>query len=324
MPTLLVTSRMSPALAARVLAAVRGERAHANSRQRPLTALLRLTTFGLVIAAVSLFVYYRNQSASELSQARATLLDSMQSEGRTLTRADKELAGRVEAAIALHASLAYAGDQLSELRDPAQLTEALAQPTLYLRGSLDALSRPGRVAEVAASSGKDAFVLCLLAPPESRTEKALRVKASAASANGASMQVAGHIEPVDPLLRALPLLGSAWRERVVAAETSANIALLQRLFEAAPVKAAVRAAKARQLLLVIDETSDSKGPTELDGERPHSVRVVLTDLTSGELRLRYRHTVDPGWLSDNARALYASGIDSCALALDLRAALAQH
>ena len=53
------------------------------------------------------------------------------------------------------------------------------------------------------------------------------------------------------------------------------------------------------------------------------MRVVLTDLASGELRLRFRHGVDPGWLSDNARAQYASGIDSCALALDLRAALAQ-
>jgi hypothetical protein len=49
---------------------------------------------------------------------------------------------------------------------------------------------------------------------------------------------------------------------------------------------------------------------------------VLSDLTSGQLLLRFRRGVDPSWLSPAARAEYASGIDSCALAFDLREALA--
>ena len=81
------------------------------------------------------------------------------------------------------------------------------------------------------------------------------------------------------------------------------------------------AAKARQLLAVMDEPGDPKAPAELDGERPHAVRVTLTDLSSGQIRLRYRATVDPSWLSPTTRAEYASGIDGCALAVDLRNAL---
>jgi hypothetical protein len=270
-----------------------------------------------------LFFYLRAKNATELSEARSTLLSSMLEQSSKLSRTDTELGGRVETAIALYSSASYAGDQIADdLRSEAQLVAALSEPTLYLRGSLDGLSRPARVPELAAGSFKDAFVLCLLAPPETRSEKALRAKASAANAQGPSMQVAAHIERVEPLLRALPFLGPAFKARVVAAETSAAVATLQRYFEAAPVQAAVRAAKARQLLLVIDEPSTAKGPTELDGERPHAVRVVLTDLRSGELRLRLRRDVDPGWLSDNSRAQFASGIDSCSLALDVRAAVA--
>jgi hypothetical protein len=42
------------------------------------------------------------------------------------------------------------------------------------------------------------------------------------------------------------------------------------------------------------------------------------------VRLRFRGDVDPNWLSDGARAQYASGIDSCALAFDLRQVLLVH
>ncbi|HEX2875006.1 MAG TPA: hypothetical protein VHP33_27330 [Polyangiaceae bacterium] len=321
MGTLLVTRRMSPELAARVLASVRGQQGGAG-RQRLLKALLRFLTVAALISAVGLFFYLRSKNATELSRARSALLSSMLEHSSKLSRTDTELGGRVETAVALHSSATYPGDQISDdLRSEAQLVAALSEPTLYLRGSLDGLSRPARVSELAASSFKDAFVLCLLAPPEARSEKALRAKASAAHAQGPSMQVATHIERVEPLLRALPFLGPAFKARVVAAETSAAVATLRRYFEAAPVQAAVRAAKARQLLLVIDEPSTTKAPTELDGERPHAVRVVLTDLRTGELRLRLRKDVDPGWLSDNARAQFASGIDSCSLALDVRAAL---
>lgn len=309
---------MSPALSARVQAAVSGRQAP----RRPLKSLLRILTFAFVVASVVGVVRFRQQRQQRLETQRAELLASLQQAGKSLTRTDRELPARVATTIALEAAAGYLGDQLpQELRNEAQLMAVLSQPTLYVRGPLDALARPERVSEVAASSSKDAFVLCLLAPAEARTEKALRLKASAAYAQSKSLEVTQHVERLAPLLQALPLMGRDWTRRIQAAETAPALQILQKLVDAAPLAAAVRAAKARQLLLVLDEAGTSTGPSELDGERAHAVRVVLTDLTSGDARLRFRRNVDPAWLSDQARAQYASGIDSCALAMDLRQAV---
>jgi hypothetical protein len=320
-PTFVVTRKMSPALAARVQAAVSGQRQGGASRKSRFKALLRFLTFAFVLASVIGVVHFRRQRAQQLESQRAELLSRHAREASPLTRTDRELPARVRAAIALHTTPSYAGDALApELRDEAGLAAALALPTLYLRGPLEGLAQPQRVNELAESSFKDALVLCLLAPPEARSEKSLRLKASAAYAQGPSMQVTTHVERAAPLLLALHLLGKDWRERIEHAEDLRN---LEKLLDAAPLPAAVRAAKARQLLLVLDETASAKGPTELDGERAHAVRVVLVDLTNGEVRLRFRHDVDPSWLSDNARAQFAAGIDSCALAMDLRKAVAE-
>jgi hypothetical protein len=69
----------------------------------------------------------------------------------------------------------------------------------------------------------------------------------------------------------------------------------------------------------MDEPGDRSIPAELDGERPHHVRVGLVDLASKKQLLALRRKVDPSWLSPTARAEYASGIDACTLALDVRA-----
>jgi hypothetical protein len=174
---------------------------------------------------------------------------------------------------------------------------------------------------VAPSSFKDALLLCLIDPPDARTEKSLKAKARAALSQGKSAASVAHVERLDPLLQALPLLEPAWQKRILMAESAPALAGYQKLFDVAPIGAAVRAAKARQLLAVLDEPGDPKAPAELDGERAHAVRVTLTDLASGQIRLRYRGSVDPSWLSAAARAEYASGIDGCALALDLRNAV---
>jgi len=314
---------MSPPLAARVLASVRGRPAgDSRGKLRPLTALLRLAAFVLLAAVVAIVLYVRQQRVRALEHDRAALLQAMRNQGSALTRSDRELPGKVTAAVAMHAVPAYAGDWLpDELRNERRLTELLALPTLYLRGPLDVLSRAGGVAQAALGSWRDAFVLCLLDPPPARSESALKAKARAALARGSEMQAAAHFERLEPLLQALPLLGPDWQQRVKAAETPRALDGYRKLFEVAPIQAAVRAAKARQLLLVVDEPGDTKAPAELDGERPHAVRVIVTDLASDQLQLRFRHDVDPTWLSQAARAEYASGIDSCALALDLRAAL---
>jgi len=322
MPTLLVTKRMSPALAARVQAAVSGHRA-GSARRAPLKALLRLLTFVFVLATIASILSFRRQQALERESRRAALLQTVATQAGKLSRTDRELPLRVSGAIALETAPKYAGDTVAEdLRSRAALTEVLSHPTLYLRGPLESLAQPARLAELAASSAKDAFVLCLMGPPDTRSEQALRSRASTAAAQGKGMQVTAHVERLAPLLQVLPLLEREWAQRVQAAESLSALQKLQTLLDAAPLEAGVRAAKARQLLLVADETLTATGPTELDGERAHSVRVALVELSSGETRLRLRRGVDPSWLSEATRAQFAGGADGCALAMDIRQAAA--
>lgn len=320
MPTFLVTKNMSPELAARVQAAVSGHRGHENSRRNPLTGALRVLTFVLLLASIAAIVRVRGQRAAALEAARSSVLQRVRNAAAQLTREDRELKERAQAAIALHAASPYAGDLLpDELRTERGLVQALSLATLYIRGPLDGLASAARLPELAAGSFKDPLVLCLLDPPEARTEKVLR-----RSARAQGEPATAHVERLAPLLQALPLLDPAWQQRIEAAETLERVGELKKMYDLAPISAALRAAKARQLLVVMDEARAVGGPTELDGERAHAVRLVLTDLSSGQVRLRFRRDVDPSWLSDGARAQNASGIDSCALAFDLRQALLAH
>jgi hypothetical protein len=323
LPSFLVTKRMSPQLAARVLESVTGRRISGSSKRlAPLTAVLRLAAVAVLVGVVALVVFVQHQRTQKLERDRSALLDAMRAAGATLTRGDRELRGRVEAALSAQAVAAYAGDTFADdLRHEPRLAAELALPTLYVRGPLDGLASPTRLSQVAPGSFKDALLLCLIDPPDARTEKALKAKARAALSQGKGAAAMAHVERLDPLLQALPLLGPAWRERIETAESAVALAGYQKLFDVAPIGAAVRAAKARQLLAVMDEPGDPKAPAELDGERAHPVRVTLTDLSTGQIRLRYRGSVDPTWLSAAARAEYASGIDGCALALDLRNAV---
>lgn len=319
MRTLLITRRMSPALAARVQESVSGQRSGVRRPSR-LTPLLRLTTAACVLALLVLLVHGWRQRAAQLSSDRTELLTQLSTAQRSLGSDAAAQRLRVEAALVELAAEPPQPNLLpSELRSPEALSAALARPTLYLRGPLESLRRRDALAEVAHGSYPDAFVLCLLDPPERRTEKALRAKARAALTHSARSWA--HVERLEPLLKVLPLLEPAWRERVEKTSGRPELASLRRLFSAAPVAAAERAAKARQLLAVVDEPGDLRTPAELDGERPHAVRIALTDLSRGKVELAYRGAVDPGWLSAATRAEYASGIDSCSLALDLRQAL---
>jgi hypothetical protein len=319
-PSFLVTKNMSPALALRVLRSVTGRRGAAQRLPR-LTAILRLAALVMfAAAAVGVFVV-RQQRSRELEEARAALLQRLEQEGATLTRADRELGQRARAALALHATSVYAGDLIAEeLRSEAKWTAELALPLLYIRGPLDELARTDRLEQLAPGSWLDAFVLCLVEPPQRRSEAELRKKARAAGGRHA-WQAMPQVERLDVPLSVLPVLGPDWRNRIALAETQQQLAHYRELLDTLPLRAAVRAAKSRRLLAVMDEPGDPKVPAELDGERPHAVRVILTDLTHGELRLRLRRDVDPSWLSAASRAELASGIDSCALAMELRAAV---
>jgi hypothetical protein len=279
----------------------------------------RLGALGMLIAILSALWDARQRRIHQLEETRAALLGELQRRFGALTVAQKKLPGRIVAAVQQHAGPDYPGDWLEEdlKKDSARVVAALSADTIYLRASMAALAGAADVnelAKVAGESPKDAFVACLQSPPATRTEKALRASVRAAYAGTIPTP---HVHRLFPLLSVAPLWAPDWERSVRDASSQPRVDALTRSFRRADVDAALRAVRAEQVLLVIDEPGDQTVPAELDGERPHHVRVVLARLNDDRVRLRRRVAVDPSWLSATTRAEYAHAIDSCTLALDV-------
>jgi hypothetical protein len=322
MPTFLVTDKMSPELRARVQASVRGRRAAPGEKLRARSiSLLRLGALGLVIFGVWALVVAHERSQQRLEQARSALLERFARESAGVSPTERALVERLRPWLD-RARGAYDGDVIAdELRGQGALARALSRPSVYLRAPLAGLQQDRGLTQVASQSFKDALVLCLLDPPASRTEKVLVGRARSSLAGGERMQVASHVERLIGALLALPLLTPEFRAQIAAAPSELELERLERQLERAPLKSARRAFKSELFLFAIDEPGGAGGPTELDGERPHHVRVGLVDLTAGKLLFYLRRHVDPSFISPAMRAEYAGAIDSCALGLDVHAAV---
>jgi hypothetical protein len=322
MRTFLTTSKMDPALVERIEASVRGQRAGTARRRassgRRLVAVARLLFVVVAVASVYALVASKREAKRSLEAARSALLDSVQAHAASLSPEDHGAVARVEPWVA-RLSGAYEGDLVAaELLPPGAFGAALARPVMYLRGAEGLLGTSAEVAAAATASGKDALVLCLLEPPESRTEKALIDKVRVVYSGGWNLESrTANVRRMNDAVAGLPLLAPEWADKVRRAESAGEIATLRRELERTPVDRAKEAVRAELLLLAVDEPGDGKGPTELDGERRHPVRVALVDLRAEKVLLRVRHDVDPSWITPARRATYASGIDSCALALDV-------
>jgi len=333
MPTLLTTSKMDPALAARIEASVTGQKTAHDDRLHPgpkvvrgraattrrLVSVARLVLVLTIVFCIYSLVAFRRESERALVQARASLLESVRVQGEALMPEDLTAISRAQTWL-VRLSGPYEGDHVDpDLHAPGKLAETLSRPLVYVRGTTDALSRPEAIAAAAAASTKDALVLCLLAPPPSRAEPALLDKVRIAYAGGWNMESqTPNVRRLNDAVVGLPFLQPAWAERVRGAADAKEIARLRKDFERAPIERAKQAARSSLLLATIDEPGDGDDPTELDGERRHPVRVVLVDLASSNVLLRSRHVVDPGGLTPARKATYATGFDSCALALDVR------
>ncbi|HET9955263.1 MAG TPA: hypothetical protein VFQ61_12200 [Polyangiaceae bacterium] len=325
MPTFLITRRMSPELAARVLASVRGQRAAPVARRsRPSTmAQLRLAAVLLVAALVTSIVIWRQRSHEHLEAARAELLAAVRRQANSLNPSQKGIAARAELWIARFTGR-YEGDWVDpDLQTEEQLTQRLAQPLLYVKGPIDGFRDSPQIAETARNSFKDAFVACLVRPPEARSESALLARVRQVGSRGEQSETLGHVQRLHGALAGLPFLGDAWAKHIQTAPDTLEIDKLRRLFEKAPIESAKKAAQSSILLLALDEPGELTVPAELDGERPHAVRAALIDLDQGRWLLRVRRTVDPRKLSSENRATRASALDACGFALEVRQAVSQ-
>lgn len=320
MASFLTTPKMDPALAARIEASLRGRnRKTAGATMPPrLVAVLR---FAFVLGALVLtcsFAIARRQDRREIDGTKAALLATVHGRAATITAEDRGAVARMEAWL-VRFSGPYEGDLVAdELRAPGAFSALLARPSVYVRGPVAMFAEPARIAKVAATSAKDALLLCLLEPPDSHVEKTMLPTVRIAYGRGATMEE--HTPKVRRLHEAevgLPFLLPAWSERVLVAEDPNELVRLRRDFEKAPIEAAKQAVRAGLLVFAMDEPGDGAGPTELDGERAHAVRIGIIDLAAARPVLRLRKLVDPAWISLAKKSELASGLDGCGLALDV-------
>lgn len=318
MPSFLVNDKMNPELRERVLASVRGRKREGGPPRRAgarhLKVVARVVVVLSVVVAVVGVVTLRRGMQRDFEQRHAGLLAKADALGADLSARDLAAPSRVEAWL-LRLGRAYEGDVLGD-------TALLAKPMIYVRGPLASFGSPDQIAQAAADSYKDAFLLCLLDPPKTRREAELVTKVHLARAGGAVMEDrTPTVRRLHDLANGLSVLLPAWSDRVRGAEDSADLSPLEKELERAPVDRAKQAAHARVLLAVMDEPGD--GVTELDGERPHDVRVALIDLDADSVVFRLRRRVDPKWISAGKRPTHASDLDACALAYDLHEELGQ-
>ncbi|CAN5924102.1 hypothetical protein BH11MYX4_BH11MYX4_18730 [soil metagenome] len=323
MATFLTTSRMDPALAQRIEASVSGRtRKPGGPVLSPrLVALVRI---GLVLGIA--FVGYaavaaRRRDRQEIDHTRASLLAAVQAQAASLTAEERGAVVRADSWL-VRFSGSYEGDLVApELQAPGALKATLARPAISVRGPLGSFVNPARIADAAATSSKDALLLCLMDPPASKVEKVLLGTVRTAYSGGAALEErTGNVRRLQDAIVGLPLLMPAWAERVRTADDPAELAWLRRELEKVPRDRAKQAARANLLVVALDEPSDGGGPTELDGERAHAIRIGVVDLAASKVLLRMRRLVDPTWISLAKKSEYASGLDSCGLAFEVHEA----
>lgn len=322
MPTFLTTRKMPPELRARIEASLHTSRSAPGRRVAPgVLALLRLLLLCTVVGLVTLVIWWRKAESRAFDVERAALLERVTRASEGLTARDRERFARALEWL-LDSNRPYQGDRVTpDVRDLDALTRVLNRPLVYVRGRLAGFDTRSGIAETASTSFKDAFVLCLLDPPPSPTEAALRRRALDALAGGERADAIAHVERLHTALSGLPLLLPDGAERIEAARDRLELARLESVLQKAPLAAAVRAAKADSMLLVLDEPQSVPGPSELDGTAPHLVRIELVDLERERVLLRLRRAIDPEWISPGVRAEFAGPITSCQLALAVREAV---
>ncbi|CAN5173295.1 hypothetical protein BH09MYX1_BH09MYX1_32950 [soil metagenome] len=312
---------MHPALAARVHASVLGRRATGETGSPRGRAAVRFV-LAIVIATVGAWIFNSVRTDNEcVERERTLLLGIVHGHNARLNEHDRAAFTRDTTLVASLAG-AYEGDLIaSELTLPLGLTATLARPTVYVHAPIESLGTTTNVESAAFESLKDSLLLCLVDPPSARTEKAVLAKVRIAYGDGVALEHGtANVTRLADASSPLRVLSNAWEARVRAAD-SAALGKLHADLDRAPIESGIHALKAELLIVAIDEHAEVKGPAELDGERPHLVRLVIVDLLTGKVLLRMRKAVAPSDWSEGARIDHARGLDECAFAFDARAAV---
>lgn len=319
MATFLRTSKMSPALAKRVEASVRGKPKTGRERWRSLRALIRVVLVLSIAAAAFTVVKSERQKRRDREAARTALLDLVRAETAPVTDDDRRSVVAVEALLLRLAGPPAPDHVADDLRTPERLRALLERPMVYIRGPLSSFTSTTGIQDAAKESAKDALVACLFDPPASRAEKVVLAKARVGYPGSARLEeLTPNVRRVDDARVGLPFLSPDWASSVKAAQDQAEIEALSARFKRAPLARAKEALRAELLMVAMDDTASGSGPTELDGARAHDVRFAIAEIRSSSILVQLKRHVDPSWISIAQRAQHASKLDSCLLAMDLR------
>jgi hypothetical protein len=309
MPTLLTNRKMDAALRERIENSLAASGSAEASAAR-LRAIMRFLSLAIVVFAVVWMISKRHAAKSALETQRAALLESFHAKTAAITEDDRNALARDEA---LLESLTgpYEGDTSS----PSALTRTI----VYVRGPIESFRSKATIPKAAAQSIEDAFARCFVDPPRTRGEKDVLPKVRAVYTG----QPGGlkNVERLETAYAAERLLDPAWLARAKASERETELKKLELDLDHTPFDRALVAWRAELMLAVMDEPGDPKVPAELDGERPHDVRVALVETKTGNALLRMHAHVDPAVWNAGSRPEYASGLDACALAFEARALL---
>lgn len=319
MRTLLVNQKMAPALAARIEASVAGRRQVVGLKRsnRRVALVVRAAAVVMVLGVVGSAVWAQRNARLDRDRMRAALTQDWSDARNEVGVQGEQLLMQIERLLTEAAGHAGAGEYVAQpLRREGALAAVLARPLIYVRIPSVAAATHASIAAASAESGKDAFLLCLLEPPRPASEQAFLPKARAALAGGtATYPLTAQVFRLHDLESGTSRLSLAWGAAIAGARDTKALSRLQRDFQKAPILGVKNALRAEVLVATLDEADDSGGVTEMDGEHPHTVRVVLWDLKRAELLLSVRRHVDPSWVSPNRRSQYARELDSCKLAI---------
>ncbi len=313
MSTFLTNRRMSPALRARIEASVTGRKSPEGASAR-IRAILRFIAAVSIVIVIVLLLMRKRESGRTFEMQRSAVLDSFHAQTSGLTDRDRASVTHDESML-LELAAIYDGDLVT---DDMRAPNAFAHPMAYVHGPVESFANGSSIEKVARASLVDSFAHCVVDAPKSRTERDV---ASRVRAVYTGVAKAPDVHRLGDAYVALHVLQPSWEARARAAREESELALLKTELDRAHIDQALGALRADRLLVAMDEPGDPKATAELDGERPHEVRIALFDLPASKVLLRMRKRVDPTSWSEMGRAEYAAGLDACALAFDVRLAL---
>lgn len=312
MPTLLTNRKMDAALRARIERSLEA-RGSAEASAARIRAIMRFASVAIILYAIGYMISKRHAAKSALETQRATLLDAWTKKTSEITADDEKALARDEALLESLAGV-YEGDH-------AEPVPQLATRTIvYVHGPIESFRSTATIPKAAAQSLEDPFARCFIEPPRTKAERDVMAKVRAVYTG--SVGGLKNLERLETAYATKRLLGPEWINRAKNSPSEKELGALQTELDHTPFDRALVAWRAELLLAVMDEAGDASVPAEIDGERPHDVRVALVETKSGHALLRMHAHVDPAVWNAATRPEYASGLDACALAFEARALLA--